>query len=353
MMLADMGAAVLMCERLGQTKTLEGVDILSRGKDRLRLDLKSDEVRTAVVAMLPGFDIILEGFRPGTVERLGLAPDVALAVNPRLVYARMSGYGQGNTYSAVTGHDVNFVAMGSALAHIGPDGQPPQIPLNLVGDFGGGGMLLAVGALSALFERERSGQGQVIDVAMTDAVGLLMAGLYGMRAGGRWSQPRGANLVDGGAPFYNVYETRDGRFVSVGAIEPKHYAELLRVCELDAGSVGRQHDQSLWAAMKARFAQVFRTRTQAEWCAAFAGVEACFAPALSMDNAPAHRYHRERGSFPVIDGIVQPGPAPRFSRTASHAGSVPADDRDVRDVLRRAGLDAALAEDLSRKGLVE
>lgn len=321
MVLADLGATVVAVQRAGDSG-LTGVDLHSRGKHAVRLNLKAPGAASALLAADPPFDVVLEGFRPGVVERLHLGPEDFSAVDDSIVYARMSGYGQGNAYSSVAGHDVNFVAMGSALGHIGPAEAPPTVPLNLVADFGGGGMLLLLGVLAALVERARSGRGQVVDVAMTDAVALLMSGPYGMRAGGLWSGARGENLVDGGAPFYGVYETADGGYVSVGALEPAHYTTLLECCGLDPTAMPAQHDAATWPATRAVLAAVFRARPTQAWVEAFAGFDASFAPVLTMDDAPEHDYHRERGTFPTIDGVVQPAPAPRFSRTPSRPGRV-------------------------------
>jgi alpha-methylacyl-CoA racemase len=325
MMLADLGAEVTVCRRPNQARSLEGVDILARGKSFADIDLKSEQAKDGLLALAAEFDVVIEGFRPGTVERLGVGPAEFLGANPRIVYVRVSGYGQDNAFSRVAGHDLNFVAMAGALAHMGPANGPPESPLNLVADFGGGGMLAAVGALAALLERERSGLGQVVDAAMTDAVGLLMATLRGMRAGGQWTDRRGDNLLDGGAPFYHSYETADAKFVSVAALEAGQYVELLRVCGLDAEGhlAASQQDRSGWPEVQARFAAKFSERTRDEWCDAFAGVDTSFAPVLTMDETTAHDYHRERGSYLQRDGAFHPTPAPRFSRTPSEIGTPP------------------------------
>ncbi len=351
MIFADMGAEVVRCDRLSGSNGLEGLDVLARGKGRIRIDLKSPLVRDALLRALESFDVVIEGFRPGVAERLGLGPDAALAANGRLVYGRMSGYGQGNAYSQIPGHDVNFIAVAGALGHLGDEGTVPPIPLNLVGDFGAGGMLLALGVLAALVERAASGHGQVVDAAMTDGVALLMAAVYGMRAGSQWSSVRGTNLVDGGAPFYNVYETADEKYVAVGAVEPRQYADLVRACQLPEELLAGQYDRSTWPESKRLFKEVFRLRDRREWTARFLGTQACYSEVLTMDDAQDHEFHRTRRTFTTVAGVVQPAPAPRFSRTPSTVPAVCPPDAGPGTILRRCGLDEDEVAVLVGKGL--
>ena len=335
MMLSDMGADVVVCERVAPA--VGEVDVLARGKLRMLVDLKSEADRGELEGVLPLFDVVMEGFRPGVAEKLGFGPEQVLAINPAIVYGRMSGYGQGNSRSGVVGHDLNFIAMSSALAHIGPADRPPAIPLNLVGDFGGAGMVLTVGILAALVERSRTGLGQVIDAAMTDASALLMSSVYGQRASGQWSDARESNSVDGGAPFYNVYETADERYVAVGALVPDHYRRVLEVCGIDPDQSPPMDDRAGWPQMRARLAAIFATRGQAAWVSAFDGVEASFAPVLTMADVQEHPYHRERESFVDIGGVMQPAPAPRFDRTPSAARAVVREQFAVSELLARLG----------------
>jgi alpha-methylacyl-CoA racemase len=256
-------------------------------------------------------------------ERLGLGPDVCLKKNPRLVYGRMTGFGQTGPMSQAAGHDINYIALAGALDSIGRKGEPPLAPLNLVGDFGGGGMLLAFGVLAALVERQSSDRGQVIDAAMVDGAAVLMTMMHGMRSAGRWSDERGTNLLDSGAHFYEVYETADGKFVSLGSIEPQFYAELVRLSGLEGEELPAQMDPSQWDAMKERLKKIFLTKTRDEWCAIMEGTDVCFAPVLNMGEAYEHPHNIERGTFVEVAGVKQPGPAPRFSRTPPEISSPP------------------------------
>ena len=326
MMLADMGAEVLRLDRLGGGRGPAGVpaNILDRGRRSVALDLKHPDAVEVVLRLVEEADALTEGFRPGVMERLGLGPDVCLARNPRLVYGRMTGFGQDGPYAGMAGHDINYIALGGVLAHIGRRGEAPVPPINLVGDFGGGGMLLAFGVVCALLEASRSGQGQVVDAAMVDGSAVLMAMMHGMRAMGFWSDERGANIIDTGAHFYDVYETADGGYVSIGSIEPQFYAELLRLTGLEGEpDLPAQMDRSAWPAMKERMAAVFRTKTRDEWCRIMEGSDVCFAPVLSMTEAPAHPHNQARGTFVELGGIVQPAPAPRFSRTRAEIAGPP------------------------------
>ncbi|MGH9034307.1 MAG: CaiB/BaiF CoA transferase family protein [Acidimicrobiia bacterium] len=326
MMLADMGAEVLRLDRLGGGRGPAGVpaNILDRGRRSVALDLKHPDAIELVLRLVEGADALTEGFRPGVMERLGLGPDVCLARNPRLVYGRMTGFGQDGPYSGMAGHDINYIALGGVLHHIGRRGEAPVPPINLVGDFGGGGMLLAFGVVCALLEASRSGQGQVVDAAMVDGSAVLMAMMHGMRAMGFWSDERGDNIIDTGAHFYDVYETADGGYVSIGSIEPQFYAELLRLTGLaDEPDLPAQMDRSAWPAMKERVAAIFKTKTRDEWCRIMEGTDVCFAPVLSMAEAPEHPHNQARQTFVEVGGIVQPAPAPRFSRTRAEISRPP------------------------------
>jgi alpha-methylacyl-CoA racemase len=321
MVLSDMGAEVVRLDRAAQVRASPPerppVDVLNRGRRSVGVDLKSPEGVEAVLRLVASADALIEGFRPGVTERLGLGPDACLERNPRLVYGRMTGWGQDGPYASAAGHDINYIALAGALEGIGRAGGPPTPPLNLVGDFGGGGLLLAFGIACGLFEATRSGQGQVIDAAMIDGAANLMSMFFGFKAMGMWSPERGTNLLDTGAHFYDVYECADGLYVSIGSIEPQFYAELLKRTGLDGDpDLATQMDRSKWPVLKAKLAEVFRSRTRDEWCEEMEGTDVCFAPVLSMDEAPSHPHNVARGTFETRDGVVQPAPAPRFSRTA-------------------------------------
>ncbi len=328
MMLSDMGADVLRIDRAqlvpGAAERNRSADVLGRGRRSIGVDLKQPEGVETVLRLVERADVLFEGFRPGVTERLGLGPDVCLARNPRLVYGRMTGWGQEGPLAQAAGHDINYIALAGALASIGRAGEAPVPPLNLVGDFGGGGMLLAFGILAALVERSHSGQGQVIDAAMVDGAAVLMAIFHGMRAAGFWSDERGTNLLDTGAHFYDVYETVDGKYVSLGSIEPQFYAELLRLTGLEGEELPDQSDRSHWPELKERVAKVIKTRTRDEWCEIMEGSDVCFAPVLSMAEAPGHPHNRARGTFVEVEGVSQAAPAPRFGRTPPEISRPPA-----------------------------
>jgi alpha-methylacyl-CoA racemase len=331
MMLADMGAEVLRIDRSQAVRdggSRRSADVLGRGRRSAAVDLKRPEGREAVLRLVEKADALIEGFRPGVTERLGLGPADCLARNPKLVYGRMTGWGQTGPYASSAGHDINYVALSGTLAMIGRKGEPPLPPLNLVGDFGGGGMILAFGIVCGILEASRSGQGQVIDAAMVDGAALLAAMVYGLESTGSWRFERGTNVLDGGTWYYNVYETADGGYISLGSIEPQFYDELLRLTGLadnvDAkGPLPGQNDRSSWPAMKERVAELVKTRTRAEWCELLEGSDACFAPVLEPDEAPKHPHNVERGTFGEYAGVVQPMPAPRFSRTPAEIASPP------------------------------
>jgi alpha-methylacyl-CoA racemase len=301
------------------------LDFLARGRRSVAVDLKKPAGVEVVLRLVEKADALIEGFRPGVMERLGLGPDVCLARNPRLVYGRMTGWGQEGPLAKAAGHDLNYIALTGALHAIGRPDSPPPPPLNLVGDFGGGGLLLAYGIVCALVERARSGTGQVVDAAMVDGAAALMAIIYGAHASGWWRDERMANMLDGGAHFYDCYETRDGKYVSIGSIEPQFYRELLEKTGLAGEELPNQMDRAAWPQMKKRLAEVFRTRTRDEWCAIMEGSDVCFAPVLSLAEAPEHPHLRARGTFVEMEGARQPGPAPRFSRTPGRIERPPSD----------------------------
>ncbi|MEG3086621.1 CaiB/BaiF CoA transferase family protein [Sphingomonas sp. PB4P5] len=322
MMLADHGAEVIRIERPGDP--LNPKDPLLRSRRTIALDLKNPAAIDAVKRIVATADGLIEGFRPGVMERLGLGPDVLLAANPKLVYGRMTGWGQTGPMAPQPGHDINYIAQSGALHAFGPAGGKPQFPINLVGDFGGGGMMLAFGMLAAILHAQRTGEGQVVDCAMTEGSSVLMSMIWGFRAMGRWSDARGANLLDGGAHFYDSYETADGKYVSIGAIEPQFYAALRRVLALDGDEWAAQFDPRQWPALKARLTDQFKTRTRDAWCAAFAGHEVCFAPILSFDEAVADPHNVARGAFVDAGGVTQPAPAPRYSASPTVAPTMAA-----------------------------
>jgi alpha-methylacyl-CoA racemase len=317
MMLGDMGADVVRIDRPGRPEARGPRDeLLVRNRKRtVTLDLKAPAGVAAALELIGDADALIEGFRPGVMERLGLGPDVCAARNPRLVYGRMTGYGQDGPLSAEAGHDINYIALSGALHAIGTSDAGPVIPLNLIGDFGGGGMLLAFGIVCALLEARRSGRGQVVDAAMTDGAALLMAMTYALKDGGEWTNRRADNLLDGGAPHYNVYRCADDKWLALGALEPQFYAALLDGLGIDDPAFRPLPPRSSWSALRARIAGVVMTRTRDEWCAAFAGTDACVGPVLDLDEAPLHPHNAARETFVRRDGVTQPAPAPapRFS----------------------------------------
>jgi alpha-methylacyl-CoA racemase len=322
MMLSDLGAEVTRVDRPSRAQALPGLngkgDVLLRGRRFVTADLKQPDDLDRVKRMIDEADVLIDPFRPGTTERLGLGPDEVLERNPRLVYGRITGWGQTGPWAAAAGHDLNYIALAGPLSAIGRKGAPPPPPLNLVGDFGGGGMLLALGIAAALFERERSGTGQVVDAAMVDGAALQFAMIMGFRAVGLWSDERESNLLDGGAPFYDTYETADGRWVSIAALEPQFYAELLTRLGLDLSEFP-QYDRERWPHLRATLSQIFAGRTRDEWTELLGASDACFAPVLSPDEAAAHPQNAAREVYRTVDGVLQPSPAPRFSRTPSSA----------------------------------
>ncbi len=316
MLLADMGAEVLSIarpEKAGADNTK--FDVFSRGKQTLHADLRDPAALAAVLEVIAKSDALIEGFRPGVMERLGLGPDVCLALNPRLVFGRMTGWGQTGPLAHAAGHDINYIALSGALHAIGPRGEKPTVPLNYIGDFGGGGMLLGFGLVCALLEAKTSGRGQVVDAAMTDGAALLSTMMYGMHAQNMWSNQRGENLLDGGAHFYDTYTCADGKHIAIGAIEPQFYALLLKLLGITDVAFAAQMNPTAWPDLKARLTALFASRTRAAWCELLEGTDACFAPVLDWDEAPLHAHNVARGTFVKVDDVVQPAPAPRFSRT--------------------------------------
>ncbi|MGY2486532.1 CaiB/BaiF CoA transferase family protein [Cupriavidus sp. CP313] len=359
MLLADMGADVLRVDRpaapadLGpKSATGKRVDITGRGRRSVTLDLKQPEAQRAALALVERADVVIEGFRPGTMERLGLGPDAALALNPKLVYARMTGWGQTGPLADRAGHDLNYVALSGVLSGIGRAGQAPVPPLNLVGDYGGGGMLLALGVVAALLNVQRGGKGQVVDAAMTEGAAQLGAVFWGLLASGNWREERQANVLDGGAPWYDNYRTRDGKYMSIGPVEGRFYAELLDKLGLAGKDLPAQYDRNGWPVLREQFEAVFLTRTRDEWCTVFEGSDACIAPVLAFSEAPNHPHHRARGSFVEVAGVVQPAPAPRFLGTPSEiSGPAPARGEHGAAALRDWGFDADGVAQLQAQGL--
>jgi alpha-methylacyl-CoA racemase len=370
MVLADLGAEVVRVARpsdvapddpaddtaTGTERMIRGqrrIDLVARGRRSVAIDLTVPAGLATALHLVERADVLLEGFRPGVAERLGIGPDACLERNPRLIYTRITGWGQDGPLARTPGHDINYVALAGALAPLQRGDEPPAPPLNLLGDYGGGGMLAVVGVLSALVERSVSGRGQVVDAAMVDGVALLTTLIHGMRAEGLWSEPPGSNVLDLGAPFYNVYETADGRHLTIGCGEPKFYAELLDLLGLGPELLHGQSDPTTWPAGRATLAEAFAGRPLAEWSRLFEGTSVCFAPVLTLDEAPAHPHNAERGTFVEVDGVVQPAPAPRFSRTPPPPTTPPSPAGEhTAQVLVDWGLTAADVEALIGSGAI-
>ena len=355
MLLADLGAEVVRIERAGAVRgpvpDEPHGDVLLRGRRNVAIDLKHPDGVATLLDLVEHADALIEGFRPGVMERLGIGPDVCHTRNPRLVFGRMTGWGQTGPYSQAAGHDINYISLAGALAHFGRRDEGPTPPLNMVGDFGGGGMFLALGVVAALLEAKTSGRGQVVDTAMVDGSAILMTMFWAFKAMGAFDEDnRGTNLLDTGAHFYDVYRCSDGEYISIGSIEPQFYSELLRLTGLsDDEQFARQMDQSEWVPLKERLTEVFATKTRAEWCSIMEHTDVCFAPVLTMSEAAAHPHNVERETFIEVGGVTQPAPAPRFSRTANEVASSPAwPGQHTRDVLSEWGVDderiAALLE---------
>jgi alpha-methylacyl-CoA racemase len=341
MMFSDMGAEVIRIDRreetdLGLPDRQPKFDVMNRGRKSIAVNVKAEAGRDIVKRLIAKADAIIEGFRPGVMERLGLGPDVLLALNPKLVYGRMTGFGQDGPLANAAGHDINYIALAGPLHAIGRRGEAPVPPLNLVGDFGGGGMFLAFGVVCALLEAQKSGKGQVVDAAMVDGAATLMTLMFGMYSQGMWKDERGANILDTGAPWYDVYKTKDGKWLSVGAIEARFYGEFVQKLGLNPETLPKQRDRKGWADLRQRFAETIASKTRAEWERLFEGSDACVAPILSIAEIENHPHNKARATFTTRDGVLQPNPAPRFSRTKPEIGCAP----------QQAGLDtdAVLAD---------
>ena len=323
MVLADLGAEIIRVDRASAIGTGSKKEPSNRGKKSIAVDLKAKEGVEVVLKLVETADAIFEGFRPGVMERLGIGPEVCLARNDRIVFGRMTGWGQEGPLANAAGHDINYISLSGALAAIGRPGSPPVPPLNLIGDFGGGGMLLALGLVAALLESKESKQGQVVDAAMTDGSALLMTMIYSMQSSGMWKTTMGSNLLDGGSHFYDTYECKDGKFISIGSIEPQFYALLCQIAELDEKVFSKQMSRDLWPEQKEEIKKIFLKKTRDEWCELMEGTDVCFAPVLDMSEAPQHPHNKERKTFIDLEGVTQPAPAPRFSRTEPEVVSSP------------------------------
>ena len=356
MMLGDLGADVIRVDRMRPAGPERFSDprhaVHHRSRRSIAVDLRKPGGAEIVLRLAAGADGLMEPFRPGVAERLGIGPEPCLARNPRLVYGRMTGWGQQGPLAKAAGHDINYIALTGALHAIGPAGGKPVPPLNLVGDFGGGGMLLALGMVCGLLETARSGRGQVVDAAMVDGAALLFGAVFGMHAAGLWTDRRGANMLDGGSHFYDTYETEDGRYVAIGSIEPQFYALLLEKTGLADAALPEQMDKDAWPAMKERLTAIFRTRTCAEWCAIMEGSDVCFAPVLSVAEAPRHPHAVARGAYVEIGGVPQPAPAPRFSRTPPAARVAPRRGEHTDQVLAEVGFDTDEIGTLRKGGTI-
>ncbi len=354
MMLADHGADVIRIDRPGGGTYYSPKDVLSRSRRSIALDLKNSGAVDVLRDLCRSADGLIEGFRPGVMERLGLGPLQMLCDNPRLAYGRVTGWGQSGPYANMAGHDINYIAITGALHACGPAGQKPTVPLNLIGDFGGGGMFLAFGMVSAILNARSTGKGQVVDCAMAEGASVLMSMIWRFRAEGRWQDERGVNFLDGGAPFYDSYETADGKYIAIGAIEPQFYAELRkRIGVIDDPDFDAQNDRASWPRLKERLVEIFRTKTRAQWCNLLEGSDACFAPILSLAEVSDHPQIAERGMLIEVDGLRQPAPAPRFEATpASHPRVPPKPGFDSFDILKELGYSDQGIQALERSGAV-
>ncbi len=353
MMLSDMGAEVIRIERIRPGGGSRPRDVLARNRLSVAIDLKSPAGVATVLRLVESADALFEGFRPGVTERLGLGPQDCQARNGKLVYGRMTGWGQDGPLASAAGHDINYIALTGALHAIGRPGEKPVPPLNLVGDFGGGGMLLAYGLVCGLLEAQKSGKGQVVDAAMVDGAASLMAMFYTMSAGGMFTDQRGTNLLDGGAHFYDTYETSDGKYICIGSIEPQFYALLVEKAQLDPERFSAQMDAAQWPAFKDEISTVFKSKTRDEWCEIMEGTDICFAPVLSVFEAPDHPHNKARNTFVEFDDMTQPAPAPRFSRTVpelSHPSRAPGEDTEA--VLLDRGFTAEEVSQLKEQGVI-
>jgi len=353
MVLADLGAEIIRVDRASAIGTGSKQDAANRGKRSIAIDLKSEEGVEVVLKLVETADAIFEGFRPGVMERLGLGPDVCSQRNERIVFGRMTGWGQEGPLANAAGHDINYISLTGALAAIGRPGSPPVPPLNLIGDFGGGGMLLALGLVAALLESKESKKGQVVDAAMTDGSALLMTMIYTMQSSGVWKTSMGSNLLDGGSHFYDTYECKDGKFISIGSIEPQFYALLCQIADLDKEVFGKQMSRDSWPEQKEEITKIFLNKTRDEWCDLMEGTDVCFAPVLDMSEAPKHPHNIERKTFIDLEGVTQPAPAPRFSRTEPEVVSSPSIvGEHTNEVLSSIGLSDEDISSLKTSGAV-
>jgi alpha-methylacyl-CoA racemase len=358
MLLADMGAEVIRVDRreaadLGLPGREPRFDVLHRGRRSVAVDVRAEAGRAVVQRLAAGADALIEGFRPGVMERLGLGPEELLALNPKLVFGRMTGFGQDGPLAGAAGHDIDYIALAGVLHAIGRQGEAPVPPLNLVGDFGGGGMLLAFGVVCALLEAQRSGRGQVVDAAMVDGSAILMALTFGLYAQGAWKDERGVNVLDTGAPWYDTYRTSDGKWLAVGAIEGRFYAAFVTGLGLKPEDLPKQHDRTRWPELRQRFAEAIAAKTRDEWERVFAGRDACVAPVLALGEVARHPHNAARGTFATRDGVLQPAPAPRFSRTVPEMGASPRPvGTDTEAVLAEFGFSEAEIAALKAAGVV-
>ncbi|MEG3586710.1 MAG: CaiB/BaiF CoA-transferase family protein [Actinomycetota bacterium] len=357
MVLADLGAEVIRVDRTSavpdEYPETPSMDLLNRGRDSIAVDLKKDKGVETILRLVENADALIEGFRPGVAERLGVGPEKCLERNSKLIYGRMTGWGQYGSYAKMAGHDINYIALSGVLGLIGREDQSPVPPVNLIGDFGGGGMLLALGICAAFVESDHSGKGQVVDAAMTDGSALLATMVHSFSAMGIWGK-RGTNMLDTGAPFYDVYECADGEYISLGSIEPQFYSELMRITELDQEEMHKQMDRNNWTSMKEKIAQRIRTKTRADWEELMEGTDVCFAPVLSTQEAYEHPHNQERETFVEVAGIMQPAPAPRFSRTPGAISSPPPHPGEhTEQVLSRLGFSTEEIDSLKALNVVK
>ncbi len=353
MMLSDMGAEVIRVDRLAHKGSGHRANVLNRGRRSIAVDLKNPQGVDTVKKLIDQADVVIEGFRPGVMERLGLGPEECLGRNPRLIFGRMTGWGQHGPLALAAGHDINYISIGGALGAMGHPDRPPSPPLNLVGDFGGGAMYLLAGVLAALVERASSDKGQVIDAAMTDGTASLLTPFYGMMAMGMWTTQRNDNRLDGGAHYYGSYTCSDGKHISIGSIEPQFYALLLELCGIDDPEFLKQNEKESWASLRQKLEELFATKTQAQWCELLEGTDVCFAPVLNLAEAPQHPHNKARASFIEFEGITQPAPAPRFSRSQSGIQSAAAiAGEHSEEILRDWGFDDHTIAELAKENAI-
>lgn len=352
MMLADMGAEVIRVDRKSPGFLGGGGTIVDRGRRTLALDIKKPGATDIILDLVGTCDALIEGFRPGVMERLGLGPDICLARNPRLVYGRMTGWGQTGPLSGAAGHDLNYISITGALHAMGHADRPPTPPLHLLGDIGGGGMMLSFGIVCALLEAHRSGKGQVVDAAISDGVSTLATAYHGMLTTGKWTQSRQSNMLDGGAHFYGCYTCADGKYVSIGSIEPHFYQLLLRLCDIQDPDFNDQWNRAQWPALRIKLESIFAKKTREQWCDLLEGSDVCFAPVLDFEEARMHPHNQARNSFIETDGIVHPAPSPRFSRTPAVSGPIPKPGQDTQELLVELGRSPAQIASLKQQGTI-